>query len=181
MEFLCQSATRYLSSERSDFPHLASHVEMLNSKCNFAFLQSFFNYSNYYAWKMSSNYPGIKLEPALEHLSSYTHVFHTTAKQVISRRRKNENVFKMAKNACAKRAKILFCIVKYANFWGFCCQIFGDKLTWPCIQIETLVLLASKLHMKSNVVKQCIWKNSTWCFVYMHTFSLRSLAICIVF
>ena len=78
---------------------------------------------------MSSNYPGIKLEPALEHLSSYTHVFHTTAKQVISRRRKNENVFKMEKNACAKRAKILFSIVKYANFWGFCCQIFGDKLT----------------------------------------------------
>ena len=78
---------------------------------------------------MSSNYPGIKLELALEHLSSYAHVFHTTAKQVISRRRKNENVFKMSKNACAKRAKILFSIVKYANLWGFCCQIFGDKLT----------------------------------------------------
>ena len=47
---------------------------------------------------MCSNYPGIKLEPALgtledktEHLSSYAHVVHTTAKQVISRRRKNEN------------------------------------------------------------------------------------------
>ena len=41
MEFVCQSAPRYLSSERSDFPHLASHVEMSNSKCNFAFLQHF--------------------------------------------------------------------------------------------------------------------------------------------
>ena len=53
---------------------------------------------------MCSNYPGIKLEPALgtkedkiEHLSSYVHVVQTTAKQVISRRRKNENVYKMSK------------------------------------------------------------------------------------
>ena len=77
---------------------------------------------------MCSNYPEIKLEPALgtleekiEHLSSYADVVHTTAKQVISRRRKNENVFKM-KNARAKRAKILFFIVKYANLWCFCCR-----------------------------------------------------------
>ena len=26
------------------------------------------------------------------------------------------------KNARAKRAKILFLIVKYANLWGFCCR-----------------------------------------------------------
>ena len=80
---------------------------------------------------MSSNCPGINLEPALgteqgeiEHLTSYAHVVHTTAKQVISRRRKNENVFKMSKdeNGRAKSAKILFFIVKYANLWGFCCR-----------------------------------------------------------
>ena len=54
---------------------------------------------------MCSNYPGIKLEPALgtledkiEYLSSYAHVVHTTARQVISRRGKNENVYKMSKN-----------------------------------------------------------------------------------
>ena len=46
----------------------------------------------------------MKLEPALwtqdkiENLSSYAHVVHTTAKQVISRRRENENVYKMSKN-----------------------------------------------------------------------------------
>ena len=52
---------------------------------------------------MFSNYPSIKLEPALqreedkiEHLSSYAHVVHTTAKKVISRRRKNEKVCKMS-------------------------------------------------------------------------------------
>ena len=54
---------------------------------------------------MSFNYFGVKLEPLLqklenkfEHLSSYAHVVHTTAIHVISRRRKNENVFKMSKN-----------------------------------------------------------------------------------
>ena len=31
-------------------------------------------------------------------MSSYAHVVHTTAKQIISRRRKNENVFKMSKD-----------------------------------------------------------------------------------
>ena len=53
---------------------------------------------------MCSNYPGIKLEPALgtyedkiEHLLSYGHVVHTTAKQVISRRRKYKNFYKMSK------------------------------------------------------------------------------------
>ena len=59
----------------------------------------------------------------IEHLSSYADVVHTTAKQVISRRRKNENVFKMSKDEkCTyKRAKIPLFIVKYANLWGFCC------------------------------------------------------------
>ena len=54
---------------------------------------------------MCSNYLGIKLELALgtledkiEHLSSCAHVVHSTAKLVISRRRKNENVDKMSKN-----------------------------------------------------------------------------------
>ena len=61
---------------------------------------------------MSSTYPGIKLEQALgtwedkiKHLSSYAHVVHTPAKLVISRRRKNENVYKMSKNEkCTRKA-----------------------------------------------------------------------------
>ena len=34
----------------------------------------------------------------IEHLSSYAHVVHTSAKQVISRHRKNEGVFNMSKD-----------------------------------------------------------------------------------
>ena len=72
---------------------------------------------------MCSNYPGIKLEPALgkyedkiEQLSSYAHVVHTTAKQVISRRRKNENVFKMSKDEK--------CTCKACKNTVFHCQIW---------------------------------------------------------
>ena len=80
---------------------------------------------------MCSKYPGIKLEPALgtgedkiEHLSLYAHVVHTTAKQVISRRRRTRTSTKSQKKkkTRAKRSKILFLIVKYANLWGFCCR-----------------------------------------------------------
>ena len=35
------------------------------------------------------------------------------------------------KNARAKRAKILFLIVKYANLWGFCCRRRRGCLTLP--------------------------------------------------
>ena len=72
---------------------------------------------SHYACKMCSNYPGIKLKPALqriydkiETLSSSANVLHTTAKQVISCRGKNDNVCKMSKmkNARVKRAKLLF-------------------------------------------------------------------------
>ena len=45
-------------------------------------------------------------EEEIEYLSSYAHVVHTTKCQKM-------------KYARAKRAKILFSIVKYANLWGF--------------------------------------------------------------
>ena len=78
--------------------------------------------------KDGSNYPGIKLERALgtykdkiEHLLSYALVVHTTAKQVISSRRKNENVFKMSKDEkCTCKAcknTVFYCqICKFKGF-----------------------------------------------------------------
>ena len=71
---------------------------------------------------MSSNCPGINLEPALgtsedkiEHVSTYARIVHTTKKQVISRRRKNENVFKMSKDEK--------CTCKVCKNTVFHCQI----------------------------------------------------------
>ena len=54
-------------------------------------------------------------------MSSYAHDVHTTAKQVISRRRKNENVYKMSKNEkCRCKAgknTVFHCqICKYVGF-----------------------------------------------------------------
>ena len=47
------------------------------------------------------------------------HVVHTTAKQIISPRRKNENIFKISKNAC--KSTVFHChACKFVN--GFCCR-----------------------------------------------------------
>ena len=52
-----------------------------------------------------------------ENLWSSAHVVHTTAKQVICRLRMDENGYEMYRkeNSRAKRAKLLFFIVKYSN------------------------------------------------------------------
>ena len=57
----------------------------------------------------------------LEHLSSYAHVVHTTAKLVISRRRKNETVFKMSKDekCTCKACKNVVFHSQICKFMGF--------------------------------------------------------------
>ena len=54
-------------------------------------------------------------EDKIEHLSSYAHIVYTTAKQVISRRRKNENVCEMSKDE--------ICPCKACKNTVFHCQI----------------------------------------------------------
>ena len=58
-----------------------------------------------------------------EKLPSCGHVVHTTAKQVISRRRKNENVFKMSKDEkfTCKACKNTVFHCQICKFVGFCC------------------------------------------------------------
>ena len=77
---------------------------------------------------MCFNYPGIKLEPVpgtwenkIEHLPSYAHVVHTTAKQVISRRRKNENVYNLSKDekCTCKACKNTVFHCRICKFVGF--------------------------------------------------------------
>ena len=58
-------------------------------------------------------------------MSSYAHVVHQLQNRsfhVVERTRRSAKCQKM-KTARAKRAKILFSIVKYANLWGFCCRL----------------------------------------------------------
>ena len=81
---------------------------------------------------MCSNYPGKKLEPALqklddktEHLSSYMVPSSTQPQKqsfhVVERTRTSTRCAK-TKNARAKSAKLLFFTVKYANLWRSCCR-----------------------------------------------------------
>ena len=71
-------------------------------------------------WNKSFRYK----QTTLEHLSSRLRCPVTAAKPVFSRRRENENDCKCPKmkSARAKRAKLLFFIVKYANLWRSCCR-----------------------------------------------------------
>ena len=70
----------------------------------------------------------------IEHLSSYAHVVHTTAKKVISRHRKNEDVFKMSKDEN--------CTCKACKNTVFRCQI--------CKFVGVLLLSSSWLLMLPN-------------------------------
>ena len=80
---------------------------------------------------MCSNYPGIKLEPALGTLETKLNICHhmlTSSTQLqnksfhVAERTRTSTKCQKMKNARAKRAKILFFIVNYANLCGFCCR-----------------------------------------------------------
>ena len=111
---------------------------------------------------MCSNYPGIILEPALgtekdkiEHLSSYAHVVHSTAKQVISRRRKNQNVFKMSKDekfTCkACKHPVFHCQI--CKFVGFLLASSSWLLKLPngCCENTAIVAYTLNLNISRRV------------------------------
>ena len=88
-------------------------------KCNFAFLQSFFTYFKVIILEKCVQ-AILEIGPSAwdirgQLLSSYAHVVHTTAKQVISRRRMNEKFFKMTKDEK--------CTCKASKNTVFHCQI----------------------------------------------------------
>ena len=73
---------------------------------------------------------------------------------VVERTRTSSKCQKM-KNARAKRAKILFFIVKYANLWGFCCRrrrgCLSSLLTSACWSQHWVD--ATKLWNQSRLIK----------------------------
>ena len=102
-------------------------------RCNFAFLlQSFFQLFNVIMLEkcvlsileLNRNqrlgHKKTKLNICQHILTSYTQLqnrsFH------VEERARTSSKCQKLKNALAKRAKILFFIVKYANMWGFCCR-----------------------------------------------------------
>ena len=101
-------------------------------KIDFAFLQSFFNYSNSLClkkcvltiqelnWNQLLGHKRTKLYICHHMLTSSTQLQNRSF-HVVERTRASSKCQKM-KNARAKRAKNTFFIVKYANLWGFCCR-----------------------------------------------------------
>ena len=73
-------------------------------------------------------------------LTSSTQLQHMSF-HVVERTRTSRKC-QIMKNARAKRAKILFFIVKYANLWGFCCRRGrGCLRIWEMVTILRLLLL----------------------------------------
>ena len=75
----------------------------------------------------------------MEHLSSSAHVVHTTAKQVISRRRKNENVFKMSTDEkyTYKACKTIVFHCQICKCVGFLLPLSSWLLKLPIIKAKT--------------------------------------------
>ena len=80
---------------------------------------------------MCSDYPWIKLEPVLGTKLNIRHHMLTSSTQLQNssfhgaERTWTSSKWRKMKNARAKRAKILFFIVKYANLWVFSCRRRG--------------------------------------------------------
>ena len=114
-------------------------------KCNFAFLQYVAVIQSHCAckcvvtilelnWNQRLGLQKTKLNICHHMLTSSTQLQNRSF-HVVERTRTSSKCQKK-KNARAKRAKILFFIVKYANLWGFCCRrrrgclsslLFGDR------------------------------------------------------
>ena len=72
------------------------------------------------SWNQRLGHNKTKLNICHHALTSSTQLQNWSL-HVVERTRTSTKCQKM-KNARAKRAKILFFIVKYANLWGFCCR-----------------------------------------------------------
>ena len=71
-------------------------------------------------WNRRLGHKKTKLNICHHILASSTQLQNKSS-HVVERTRTSTKCQKM-KNARAKRAKILFFVVKYANLWGFCCR-----------------------------------------------------------
>jgi len=104
--------------------HDVDGSENVIRKYNFAFLQSFFNYSVALLEKCVLTILELNWNQRLGHKKTNLNICHhmlTSYRSfhVVERTRTSSKRKKM-KNARAKRAKILFFTSKYANLWGFC-------------------------------------------------------------
>mgnify|MGYP000258916924 CR=1 FL=1 len=84
-------------------------------------------------WNQSLGQKKTKLN-ICHHMLTSSAQLQNSSFHVVERTRTSSKCQKM-KNARAKRAKMLFFIVKYANLWGFCCRLRRGCLKLPIIAL----------------------------------------------
>ena len=105
-------------------------------------------------WNQRLGHKKTKLKIGQHVLTSSTQLQNRSF-HVVERTRRSSKCQKM-KNARAKRAKILFFIVKYANLWGFCCRRRRgclSSLFWRG-KLDTVMLVRSLAKKKYVVVSK---------------------------
>ena len=105
-------------------PRDTATARMSSENVTSCFFKNFAVIQSHYASKICYNYSGIKLEPALLRYKAKINTCHhmlTTSRQLQNRsfhtieRNRTSAKCRGMKNARAKRAKLLFFVVKYAN------------------------------------------------------------------
>ena len=91
---------------------------------------------------------------------------------VVERTRTSTKCQKM-KNARAKRAKILFFILKYANLWGFCCRRRRGCLSSLFFFRNTVVRCTDLSHKPSSLLSIAFLQNSQQCHKVSSTLEKR--------
>ena len=112
-------------------------------------------------WNKRLRHKKTKLNICHHMLTSYTQLqngsFH-----VVERTRTSSKCQKM-KNVRAKRAKIVFSIVKYANLWGFCC-----RRPRGCLRTVHTIVIAHMFCASSDTrisYRQCLLIQGYFCAV----------------
>ena len=125
---------------------------------------------------MSSNCPGIWSQ-RLGHKKTKINICHhmlTSSTQlqnrlfhVVERTRTSTKCQKM-KNARAKRAQILFFIVKYANLWGFCCRRRRGCLS--SLFITLIIICETEIRgINTSLAIQCMQACTQGCYKTINT------------
>ena len=109
-------------------------------------------------WNIRSGHEKTKLNNC-HHIFTSSTQLQNRSFHVVERTRTSTKCQKM-KNARAKRAKLLFFIVKYTNLWGFCCRRRRDCLrTFAPKSSYGEIFVISPLELVHKVLTPKIKKN----------------------
>ena len=109
-------------------------------------------------WNQRLGHNKTKLD-ICHHMLTSSRQLQNMSFHVVERTRTSTKWQKM-KNARAKRAKVLFFIVKYANLWGFCCRRRRGGLSSQ--------ITCTYAYAKDNISKKLIPKMLSFNFISYH-------------